>query len=264
MPAFLQGRREDAVETFERLLSIRNDVGLLSEEYDPVACRLIGNFPQAFSHVGLVNTAFALEPDANQTVAGPMSEGDPASAGSNSLNRRPSWGMPSYRNQVKYLAKSRQLASMRVKRREDRWLMPTAMRRGRVVISGLAPIVDCGKYPIKRAAGESVTVDADVFADGHDAVSCVLLYRRAGAVEWTEAPMKALPNDRWRGEFLVPQVGEYRYTVEGWVDAFQSWRRDLMKRIRAGQDVSIDLLAGAQLVAGAAARAPREDADKLR
>ncbi|MEO8596472.1 MAG: glycoside hydrolase family 15 protein [Candidatus Solibacter sp.] len=76
----LQGRREDAVETFERLLSIRNDVGLLSEEYDPVACRLVGNFPQAFSHVGIVNTAFALEPDANRTVAGPMSEGDPASA----------------------------------------------------------------------------------------------------------------------------------------------------------------------------------------
>ena len=59
----LQGRREASVETFEQLLNIRNDVGLLSEEYDPVAGRLIGNFPQAFSHVGLVNTAFGLETD---------------------------------------------------------------------------------------------------------------------------------------------------------------------------------------------------------
>lgn len=56
----LQGRRDDAVRLFERLLAIRNDVGLLSEEYDPVSNKLLGNFPQAFSHVGLVNTAFTL------------------------------------------------------------------------------------------------------------------------------------------------------------------------------------------------------------
>jgi GH15 family glucan-1,4-alpha-glucosidase len=56
----LQGRHEDAVRMFERLLAVRNDVGLLSEEYDPVAKRQLGNFPQAFSHVGLVNTAFNL------------------------------------------------------------------------------------------------------------------------------------------------------------------------------------------------------------
>ena len=53
----LQGRLTDARKIFNRLLSIRNDVGLLSEEYDPVAKRLLGNFPQAFSHVGLINTA---------------------------------------------------------------------------------------------------------------------------------------------------------------------------------------------------------------
>jgi len=56
----LQGRHEDATRLFERLLSLCNDVGLLSEEYDPVAKRQLGNFPQAFSHVGLVNTAFCL------------------------------------------------------------------------------------------------------------------------------------------------------------------------------------------------------------
>lgn len=53
----LQGRKEEAREIFERILSIRNDVGLLSEQYDPGAGRLRGNFPQAFSHVGLINTA---------------------------------------------------------------------------------------------------------------------------------------------------------------------------------------------------------------
>jgi GH15 family glucan-1,4-alpha-glucosidase len=57
----LQKRHADAVRLFERLLEIRNDVGLLAEEYDPVAKRLLGNFPQAFSHVALVNTAFTLD-----------------------------------------------------------------------------------------------------------------------------------------------------------------------------------------------------------
>lgn len=51
------GRHEDAVKLFERLLELRNDVGLLSEEYDPAKGRLLGNFPQAFSHISLVNTA---------------------------------------------------------------------------------------------------------------------------------------------------------------------------------------------------------------
>jgi GH15 family glucan-1,4-alpha-glucosidase len=58
----LQGRRAEAEALFERLLALRNDVGLLAEEYDPLARRQLGNFPQAFSHVGLVNTAFNLTP----------------------------------------------------------------------------------------------------------------------------------------------------------------------------------------------------------
>jgi GH15 family glucan-1,4-alpha-glucosidase len=56
----LMGRHEEARRLFERLLSVRNDVGLLSEEYDPDQGRLLGNFPQAFSHVALINTAFNL------------------------------------------------------------------------------------------------------------------------------------------------------------------------------------------------------------
>jgi hypothetical protein len=65
----LIGRRRDAHELFERLLSLRNDVGLLSEEYDPVAKRLVGNFPQAFSHISLVNTATNLSGASNAPSA---------------------------------------------------------------------------------------------------------------------------------------------------------------------------------------------------
>jgi GH15 family glucan-1,4-alpha-glucosidase len=59
----LQGRRDEARALFERVLGVRNDLGLLSEEYDPVAGRLVGNFPQAFSHVSLVGTAMNLSRD---------------------------------------------------------------------------------------------------------------------------------------------------------------------------------------------------------
>jgi len=61
----LQGRRDEAVELFERLLALRNDLGLISEEYDPVERRLLGNFPQAFTHVGLVNSAYNLSEHAS-------------------------------------------------------------------------------------------------------------------------------------------------------------------------------------------------------
>jgi GH15 family glucan-1,4-alpha-glucosidase len=54
------GRRDEACRLFERLLALRNDLGILSEEYDVGSRRLIGNVPQAFSHVGLVNTAVTL------------------------------------------------------------------------------------------------------------------------------------------------------------------------------------------------------------
>jgi GH15 family glucan-1,4-alpha-glucosidase len=64
----LQGKRDEAAAIFERLLGLRNDVGLLSEEYDPRSRRLVGNFPQAFTHIGLINTALNLTRPANCPV----------------------------------------------------------------------------------------------------------------------------------------------------------------------------------------------------
>jgi len=63
------GRRDDAHNLFDRLLNVRNDLGLLAEEYDPVSRRQLGNFPQAFSHIGLVNSAVNLS-----RAVGPVSQ----------------------------------------------------------------------------------------------------------------------------------------------------------------------------------------------
>jgi GH15 family glucan-1,4-alpha-glucosidase len=59
----MTGRTDQARRRFEYLLGLRNDVGLLSEEYDPVSDRMLGNFPQAFSHLGLIASAYNLQPE---------------------------------------------------------------------------------------------------------------------------------------------------------------------------------------------------------
>jgi starch synthase (maltosyl-transferring) len=125
----------------------------------------------------------------------------------------------------------------------------------RVIVEAVKPEIDAGRFAIKRTVGEEVVVEADLFADGHDALSGLLLYRREAEAAWSEVPLVPLVNDRWRASFRVTELGRYRYTVEGWVDHFKTWARDLAKRVGAGQDVTVDLLIGAALVEAAAARA---------
>ena len=123
------------------------------------------------------------------------------------------------------------------------------------------PEIDAGRFPAKRAVGETVTVEADIFADGHDALAAVLRYRHESAAGWTEVPMGPLVNDRWRGEFPVTQLGRYRFTLEGWIDHFETWSRQLAKRVEAGQDVTVELEVGARLLESAAARVDGNIAD---
>ncbi|HVT17651.1 MAG TPA: alpha-1,4-glucan--maltose-1-phosphate maltosyltransferase [Thermoanaerobaculia bacterium] len=127
--------------------------------------------------------------------------------------------------------------------------------RIRVVVERVTPQIDGGRFPIKRTVGERVTVEASVFADGHDSIVGMLLYRAESAAAWTEAEMEFLGNDRWRAQFAVAAIGRWLYTVSGWVDPFKTWRRDLEKRVEARQDVALELLAGAGLVRQAGERA---------
>src|SRR5579875_3665924 len=75
----------------------------------------------------------------------------------------------------------------------------------------------------RRVVIESVTLEADVFADGHDAILAAILYRHESASQWQEVPMQPMVNDRWFGEFRVSQLGRYHYTILGWVDRFETW-----------------------------------------
>ncbi|HJS75975.1 MAG TPA: maltotransferase domain-containing protein, partial [Burkholderiales bacterium] len=108
----------------------------------------------------------------------------------------------------------------------------------RAVVESVRPQVDGGRYPIKRAIGDEVVVEADVFADGHDAVVAQLLYRYSGERDWITLPMEYRHNDHWVTSFPVEKLGRYQYTVRGWADRFLTWQRDLVKRHDAGQDLT--------------------------
>jgi starch synthase (maltosyl-transferring) len=129
------------------------------------------------------------------------------------------------------------------------------------VIEAISPSVDAGAFPVKRVIGDVVTIEADAFADGHDVVSVVLRHRPPGEQAWTEIEMDELGNDRWRASFEVTALGRHAYTVAARTDAWATWRRDLRKRLDAGQDVRVDLLIGAALVEGAATRASAAGAE---
>jgi starch synthase (maltosyl-transferring) len=133
----------------------------------------------------------------------------------------------------------------------------------RVVIEGVTPAVDGGRFPSKTAIGDSVTVEADVFADGHDAVACVLRYRKASARSWSEVPMKPMGNDRWRAAFTPTDLGLWQFEIMGWVDRFDTWLAGLGKKVEAGVDVSVDLIIGAGLIEEAVQRADGEAAETL-
>jgi starch synthase (maltosyl-transferring) len=133
-----------------------------------------------------------------------------------------------------------------------------------VVIEGVSPEIEGGRFMAKTTLGEHFRVEADVFADGHDVVVAVLKYRREAEPEWAEVRMTPLGNDRWAAEAKVSDLGRYVYTLEGWVDQFATWARDLAKRVEAGQDVGVDLAVGAELVEAARKRAAGHDAMRLR
>ncbi|RPI57030.1 MAG: alpha-1,4-glucan--maltose-1-phosphate maltosyltransferase [Acidobacteria bacterium] len=130
--------------------------------------------------------------------------------------------------------------------------------RRRVVIDHVWPEIDAGRFPVKRTAGEPVVVEADIFADGHSLLAGVLRYRfTADGAEsaWEEVPLRLVDNDRWTSQFTPRQVGAYEYTLEAWIDAFESWRAGLLKWLEADKVSEGELLEGAALIAAASERA---------
>jgi starch synthase (maltosyl-transferring) len=133
-----------------------------------------------------------------------------------------------------------------------------------VVIENLDPLLDGGRYPIRRVVGDDLVVEADVFKDGHDLVSAILKWRKVGEIAWHETPMTPLINDRWRATCSLFENTTYEYTIEAWGDPFRSWQHEFKKKFEGGvADLKSETLEGAAIVRGASHRA-LNSADKSR
>src|SRR6266702_2371223 len=157
--------------------------------------------------------------------------------------------------------------------------MKPAEGRKRVIIEDIKPQVDCGRYPARRILGDRVQISAAIISDGHDHVDARLLYKHASEGQWRSAPMTALVNDMWSAAFDVDQLGPWTFTIQAWVDHFDTWCADLKKRLEAQpdpaspdpakrdlppQDIPVALTIGALLIDEAASRAERTDAQQLK
>ena len=133
------------------------------------------------------------------------------------------------------------------------------------VIENLRPLIDGGRYPVKRIVEDDLAVEADVFKDGHDVVAAALKWRRVGEARWHETAMSLVDNDRWRGICSLNEIGVYEYTVEAWTDSFRSWRDEFTKKFEAGiSDLNAEALEGAALIEAAGKRAHvAEDSTRL-
>ena len=141
-----------------------------------------------------------------------------------------------------------------------------------VVIENVSPLVDGGRYPIKRVVGENTEVRADIFKEGHDVMSAVLKWRKTGAKHWHETAMECLDpwtRDLWRGAFTVLEMGAHEFTIEAWGDTWKSWQHEWDLKFGARQpDLKSETLEGAAFIEKAARlanlRKKKSDADWLR
>lgn len=136
----------------------------------------------------------------------------------------------------------------------------------RVVIEQVKPIVDGGRYAVKRIVGEKVSVSAAIFKDGHDLITAEICFAPTGS----EIPPERYElsyrydEDRFFGEFAAESMGNYQMWIEAWPNYFGTWTRDLQKRIDAAQDIAPELLEGAALIDRRRKIAPAEDQEPLK
>ena len=119
----------------------------------------------------------------------------------------------------------------------------------RLVIEHVTPALDSGRYPVKRALGDTIRVEADIFKDGHDEIAGQLLFRHTTRRDWQRIPLTyQFDPDRWHALFKVDQLGVWQYAIEAWPDKYGTWVRDLGKRLSAGQNVLPALAEGCALL----------------
>ncbi|MBP6019273.1 MAG: alpha-1,4-glucan--maltose-1-phosphate maltosyltransferase [Burkholderiaceae bacterium] len=118
----------------------------------------------------------------------------------------------------------------------------SALQAGRIAIEHISPVVDGGRFPIKRIRGQAIYVQADVYMDGHDQIDAEVLYKPVADDNWSSVPMQHVDNDRWQGVFYAAEPGLYCYTVRAWLDVWSSHQEVIRKKTEAGQDIALEQL----------------------
>src|SRR5688572_3080903 len=133
------------------------------------------------------------------------------------------------------------------------------LSQSRVAIERVWPEIDGGRFAVKRAVGDVLTVEADIYCDGHDKIAAALLLRREGEAHWQEAPMRPVDNDRWRGDVLLRDNGRCYYTIVAWRDLFSSWMEEISKKHGAGLALGLELEEGRRMIERALQREQRRN-----
>jgi starch synthase (maltosyl-transferring) len=131
-------------------------------------------------------------------------------------------------------------------------------------IEDVFPLIDGGRFPVKRIVGERVEVWADIYRDGHDVTSAALVWRREQDRKWRREPMTHHSNDRWGGSFAPDVPGRYVCAIEAWTDKFATWRRGFELKQKSGADLTLDAIEGAGMLTKAQAGGPAASAIILR
>jgi starch synthase (maltosyl-transferring) len=128
----------------------------------------------------------------------------------------------------------------------------------RVIITQVSPVVEGGKYPAKAVINEDITLSADIFGDGHDDVAASVFVKHLQTGTVVELPMTLVLNDRWEAVYTVHATGIHEFWIHGWEDHYGTWKKGLVKKYEAGQDIGLELQIGAGLLNAAAKALPDE------
>jgi starch synthase (maltosyl-transferring) len=124
----------------------------------------------------------------------------------------------------------------------------------RIRIAKPAPVLDNGRYAVKRTVGDTVAVSADIFRDGHEKLRAVVKYRAPGGTRWLENELHAvdahIQGVRWAGEFGVETTGRWEFTFEAWTDRWATYHDELRRKVEAdlGEDLSGEISEGLVLL----------------
>lgn len=136
----------------------------------------------------------------------------------------------------------------RVTRHAQNKTLGAAMQAPRVAIEAVSPVVDDGRFALKRTLGDAVTVEADILMDGHDQVAAAVMWRAADAEDWQSAPMTKQVNDRWSASFIPERVGPHVFEVHAWFDVIGTYHSELSKKHQAGLDIALEIEEGRLLL----------------